>query len=261
MKNQSLFLIAFLFATSIFAQQQLKTIGGQVQAQALPIINAHVYNKNSLLGTITDANGNFSIQAKLGDTLLISHINFDKKQAYINKELLESKLFIVYLEAKVYALDEVNIPIKRSILFIDMKGIRPPKKINAISLKLPFAGKALKTIDYTKTLGIENGAVINLASLINTINGKKKKERELKAAKKRVEKLDELRSKFSDTFFYKHLKIRKGYINQFLEYCVLEGVFTFSGRKNSILLTDFIIQKSKRFTHKQIDQGTLLSKQ
>ena len=70
-----------------------------------PIPGANVFIKNTTVGTITDINGNFNIQASNEDIIVVSFIGF------ISREILVSdqSKFEVRLEEDVAELDEVVV--------------------------------------------------------------------------------------------------------------------------------------------------------
>lgn len=68
-------------------QQQMRSIKGIVVDEANePIIGANVIVKGTTYGTISDVNGNFSIEADGNATLEISYIGFLKKEVAINNQ-------------------------------------------------------------------------------------------------------------------------------------------------------------------------------
>jgi hypothetical protein len=244
----------------LFSQEKKNfELTGVVLSDSLTIENAHVINSTSLKGTFTNINGAFKLPVKVGDTLLISHINFNHKKVIISIAEKVTKHMNVNINVKTYTLDEVSLKKRKGIFYVDPQ-IMPHSMVNKSTLKLPYANVKAKP-ENKNILRPESGLAVNLVSLINTFNGKRKKIKELKNAKIKDQKLDKLRSKFQDSFFYVDLKIRDGFINHFLEYCIQEGIYTYRERNNSIKLTNYLIQKSKTYTHKQIDNDTLLSKQ
>jgi len=259
MKNCYSFLIALFFLTSLFSQKKKSIeLTGTVFSDSLLIEHVHIINKTSLKGTITNSNGIFKLPVNIGDTLHISHINYEIKNLVISITENITKKISVHLSAKTHALNEVFIKKKRSIFYVDPQ-IMPHAMVNATTLKLPYAN--VKAPPENKNIiRPESGLSVNLVSLINTFNGKRKKAKELKNAKISDQKHDALRGQFQDSFFYVDLKIRKGFINQFIAYCIKEGIHDYKEKDNIIKLTNYLIQKSKTYSYKQIDLDTLVSK-
>ena len=80
--------ISFLFVMvlcAIGAWAQALTVTGVVMAQDEPdpVIGANVMIKGSTNGTITDFDGNFSIQAKVGDVLQVSFMGYKPSEVRI----------------------------------------------------------------------------------------------------------------------------------------------------------------------------------
>lgn len=93
-------------ASSAVYQQSKTAIKGTIVDQAgIPIIGANVVIKGTLDGTITDIDGNFTIQAAKGDVLKVSYIGYNELDVVIGNE---AKLAIV-LKENTQAIDEVVI--------------------------------------------------------------------------------------------------------------------------------------------------------
>lgn len=73
-------LVAIFFPCSLWAQSL--TVTGVVMAEGEPdpVIGANVMVKGTTNGTITDFDGNFSLQAKSGDVLLISYMGYKSQE-------------------------------------------------------------------------------------------------------------------------------------------------------------------------------------
>ena len=69
-------IFSFLFSFGVFAQ----TISGVVESEDGPLPGATVQVKGSSIGTNTDFDGNFSIQANQGDVLIISFVGFNPQE-------------------------------------------------------------------------------------------------------------------------------------------------------------------------------------
>jgi hypothetical protein len=260
MKNCYTFLFTFFCLTSLFSQEK-KTfeLTGTVLSDSIAIENVHIINKTSLKGAFTNKNGVFILPVKVGDSLFVSHINMSSKTVIISIAEMVTKQISVNIYSKTHTLTEITLKKRRPFFYADTD-IMPHSMVNSTTLKLPYANVKQKP-ENKNVLRPESGLAVNLVSLINSFNGKRKKAKELKNAKKRDKKFDKLRSQFQDSFFYVDLKIRDGYINKFLEHCIKEGIYSYREKDNIIQLTNYLIQKSKVYPHKQIDNDTLLSKQ
>lgn len=86
--------------------QQLKKINGTItEASGVPIIGANVVVKGSTTGTVTDIDGNFSLEVSQGSSLEISYIGYLKKEIIIN----DKNSYLVQLTEDSKVLDEVVV--------------------------------------------------------------------------------------------------------------------------------------------------------
>ena len=78
-------MLLLLFPLGALAQQKL--IKGQVvDEMGEPIIGATVIVKGVTEGTITDIDGNFSIQGKVGSTLSVTYVGYAPLQVKVTKQ-------------------------------------------------------------------------------------------------------------------------------------------------------------------------------
>ncbi len=259
MKNCFAFLFTFFCLTALFSQKGKQfELTGTVFSDSLFVENVHIINKTNFKGTITNNLGKFMLPVKVGDTLLISHINFEVQKLVISvTDSLIAKIS-VNLYAKTHTLNEISLKKRRSIFYVDPQ-IMPKSMVNATTLKLPYAKVVPKKNDAITNFSLTSASV-NLDNLLNFFNGNAKKAKELKREKLKDIRLDKIRSQFTDYFFIHQLKIKKRYINQFLNYCLNSGIIRQFNNGNNIQLTKLLISESKTFPHKQIDVDTLLSK-
>lgn len=90
--------------TSSFAQQK-KTVKGTVLDDLGPVVGASVGIKGSNQGTITDVNGNFSMQISDGDVLVISYIGYQTQEV----KYAGQNSITIRLEASSQSLSEVVV--------------------------------------------------------------------------------------------------------------------------------------------------------
>lgn len=134
-------------------QQQKKITGQVLDSTGETIIGANIRVKGKSTGTITDIDGNFSINAKNGDILLISYIGYKTKEVQINNA---SQLNIT-LSPDTEILDEVIVvgygsqkkaTVTGSISQIDGDEM---KKANKVNLTSSLAGKTAGVIANTRS--------------------------------------------------------------------------------------------------------------
>jgi TonB-linked SusC/RagA family outer membrane protein len=140
-----LLIAMILFATQV-TLAQVKTIKGTVtDAVGIPLPSANVTIKGGTGGTSTDFDGSFTIEAKVGSTLVISYLGSETKNVVVG----ESNTIKVQLkEASSTALTEV---------VVTSLGIKKTRK------SLTYSAQELKGEELTR---------VKDANVINTIAGK-----------------------------------------------------------------------------------------
>lgn len=100
----SIFLLFALVQLNLKAQEQIK---GQVfdQASKKALAKVSILNKNSSLSTETDANGNFTIAAKIGDVIIYQLLGYTSDTVL----LINSKKVERFLRSTSNTLNTVNI--------------------------------------------------------------------------------------------------------------------------------------------------------
>lgn len=103
MKNTLLLIVLVGFIFSAKAQ----TVKGIVLSNNQPLENAYVYNQNSKQHAHTNQLGQFVInETKVGDSLVIGLLGYQKQNILLTKGLLNSSL-IINLDPKAFLLDEL----------------------------------------------------------------------------------------------------------------------------------------------------------
>ena len=97
-------LVLFLLVgfTSVFAQKQVKVSGKIVDEQNEPMIGVSVLEKGTTNGIITDLDGNYTLNANEGSTIVYSYIGYITQE----KKALEGTISIIMKEDSK-TLDEV----------------------------------------------------------------------------------------------------------------------------------------------------------
>ena len=108
MKNMKkvvlLIMLGLMVSFSVFAQQALKgTIRSKADKQPLPGVSVAI--KGTLTGGISDLDGNFSINVKSGDILVVSFIGYKTREIPVGSQTRMD----ILLEEDVALLDEVVV--------------------------------------------------------------------------------------------------------------------------------------------------------
>lgn len=167
-----------------FLHGQTVAIEGQLIADG-EVVGIHILNHSSQKFTIASAKGQFSIPAKLNDTLVISGISYELETVIINSQILKSKKVTISLTEKINLLDEVVVgSVLSGNLNADLanSGIEPA--VNFYNFGIPgYAGKPKTQTErrlYTAgdfkpihLLGLLAGS-LEVDPIINAISGRTK---------------------------------------------------------------------------------------
>lgn len=75
----------------------------------LPMNNVHIINTTRVIGTVSDGNGYFEINAKVNDTLLFSYLGFETIKLKVSNDWVKNKTSKIYLTERAYALEEIVV--------------------------------------------------------------------------------------------------------------------------------------------------------
>ena len=151
-----MFLMLLLCIGSVFMSyaQNTKTVTGKVsEVNGEPVMGANVTIAGTIIGTATDTNGNFTLQASEKDVLVVSYLGYVTKQIPIGT----NSRFEITLEEDLQKLDEVVVvgygtqkkaTLSGSVVAIDNKELVTTKNTNVQNMltgKLPGVRNIQKT--------------------------------------------------------------------------------------------------------------------
>ncbi len=173
--KSSLCLLLFAFFSFAELSAQNTKLQGKITNQE-DVEGIHVLNNNSRNNTVTDAFGNFSIGAKVTDTLVFSSVNYLPKQIEITETLLERGIVVVTLDKLINQLDEVFLGSRLSgNLEKDVKNIPVKEKVDFWTLGIPgFQGEPEEKISKVIPYGFIPTAV-NIEGVYKHLTGYYKK--------------------------------------------------------------------------------------
>lgn len=173
-KLKQLFAIVMFSLVTIPMYGQNRTISGTVKSEADDelLIGVSVKVKEAPGGTITDAQGRYTLQAKSGQTLVFSYIGFRTLEVKIDKQ----KSIDVSLREDTKMLDEVVVvgygTMKRSDLTGSVVSVSADdiKKTVVTSLDQALQGRAAG-VSVTQNSGAPGGGISVSIRGINSLNG------------------------------------------------------------------------------------------
>jgi hypothetical protein len=148
MLNKILYTALFLLSIQGFSQEikntdtlkrssLLVTLRGQVidNPNKEPLVAAHLFNLNSVIGTVSDENGMFELATTLNDTIYVSYLGYQSIKLKITNDLLKGNELVIELYEKTEQMDEIVINSYKliGVLEIDAKNV-PADKYSRIHI-------------------------------------------------------------------------------------------------------------------------------
>lgn len=199
--------------------KQLKAVVLNAQTDQ-PMESVHVVNLNKVIGTTTNAKGEFAISAAVNDTLYFSFLGFKSQKVRVTNDMFRFKDTEISLTELAYALEEVIVrPYSLTgYLEIDVKNLPLNNafqySISGLSVGYEAGNKNPSAV--TKVLG----AILNPADLLRNLFGKKPNQmRKLRQMKEDDQIRDLLASKFDRETLMELLQIEKLDIEDILNNC------------------------------------------
>jgi TonB-linked SusC/RagA family outer membrane protein len=168
-----LVLILLLPAAAVFGQTGRQTVNGKItDSEGVPLIGANIMLKGTTQGTVSDLDGNFTIQAAAEDVLLISYTG------YISQEILvgNQTSLAIQLEENTQQLEEIVVigygTSKKSDLTGAVASVTGDKLRNAITTNLDQALQGrIAGVQVTQNSGQPGGAASIRIRGANSITG------------------------------------------------------------------------------------------
>ena len=234
--NIWLFFILIIFSQLFYAQDRVVGVT-ENDADSKPISNVHVINLNSVVGTISNKDGVFEIDANVNDTLFFSYLGFKSIKVRVTNDLIKFKNSKIKLTELAYALEEIIVtPYKLTgYLEIDAKNV-------PISNSYRYSIPGLPTKGYEA--GSRNpgaiskvfGAIFNPVDFLYNLFGKKPKQlKKLQLMKDDFRIRELLNTKFDRETLVELLQIQKFDLDEILRNCSYSESFIVGANDLQIL--------------------------
>ena len=247
--KEILCLIIMLFAAHVQAQQ-FETV--LMNKDSLKIQDMHIINKTNNELSLSDENGKVKIAAKIGDTIFIHSVNFERKQIIVDAQMLSGNIAMI-LKDRTYELDPILIN-NRSI-FEKEKGVFiPGEHVNEETLKLPNVRKAKWTdqkelYQRMKTLKIPVTAIIttNIEQIYSYFSGDLQRKLDLKKFKQQEVVIHLMKADMGNYFFSDILKLEENEIDPFINFCGQEDLLDLYVANRPFQLADKMLSSINAF--------------
>lgn len=177
-------------------------IKGKVNADISDLEGINVENVESEKTTVTDKQGYFYINAKVGETLVLSSIQLKKVYRIIIESDLDKELIYILMSAKTIDLKEIVIE---------------KSEINAVSEGIVSKNQKNYTPAERKVRTATTGL---LDPLLNKISGRTEMLKKGVAVEKNEKALVRLEYLFEENYFVEKLKIPQEFVKGFQYYAV-----------------------------------------
>jgi len=142
MLKRIVYIVLFLISVKGISQDLIKIdtlknttiafpLKGQVvdQLDKTPLKGAHIFNLNSVFGTITNENGDFEIAIAVSDTIYVSYLGYQSIKLKITNDLLKGNELVIELYEKAEEISEVVVKSHKliGVLEIDAKNVPKDK--------------------------------------------------------------------------------------------------------------------------------------
>ena len=239
MKEKLLSTLLFFTSPFIFSQ----VIKGKVMFNNYAIRNVEIINSNSRTLTVSDANGYFSIDAKMNDILVFVAKNYEVAKIIVNPLIINNKDLIIELVLKAEELKEVVIT-KMPSIKLSSNAKYGVEKLDKYGLE--------KSAYTPKVIGVNMGTIENGMDFIrigSMIGGLFKREKEPVKKESPIAPFKDLaKTSCKQSYFLETLKLKPEEIELFLEFCDADPKSnTIAESKNILITMDFLLEKSIDF--------------
>lgn len=163
-----LFNLAFLIFSSGFSQET-RTLKGKILADSI-LAPVHVINLKQQKGNLSDLQGNFEISAAVGDSILFTSVQYQRKSLQVSRSMLEKGNIEVTLVEDLNELAEVRLHKFSGNLEKDLQKI---DTYNLNELRIPYQKRDPITKDkrmlHTATT---SAGGVPLDGLLNKLSGR-----------------------------------------------------------------------------------------
>jgi len=244
METKSKYQVLFFFFWSCLSlvAQDNKALKGQFTGANLEKSFINVININQYKATISQLNGKFEIEAKVGDSILISSIQYSEIKFVVKPDFFKENIEIP-LKLKVNELLDVNIyslglsgDLKKDIKNIKTDGF------SQTQLGFPAYKQKYTRAERRLYSAMSSQGGIPIDYLFNIINGNIKKYKKLIEYERTDRNKNKLNNLFSSKFYTDDLNIDKALVEDFIYYCIEKNtkVVKLIRKRNKLLLLELL---------------------
>lgn len=241
-------MLCLAFLGTLGAKAQRKTIDGQIFASG-EVVGVNIINKTAGRYDISDDEGRFEIAAQVGDTLIISALQYMIKEIGIDAGIVRSKQVLVNLEDNVTALDEVRVgKVLTGNLLLDIGNSEAKREPNFYDLGIPgYTGRRKTQSERRLNEATTGGGIVPLNPIINWITGRTKQLKNRVKIEDQDLRMNRTRSELAEVLFeIDNLAELKR--NEFFFFAAEDPKFLeLSKQDNDLAMVEYLTAKLKEF--------------
>ncbi|HZW63927.1 MAG TPA: carboxypeptidase-like regulatory domain-containing protein [Flavobacteriaceae bacterium] len=263
-------LLFFLIPATILAQDTERvTIEGRIIANDNDVENVTVFNASSNKGTITNINGEFTLEVALNDMLTLSALQFQQLKVTISQDVLNTKRLTVFLVERVNKLSEVVLlPYGLSgNIASDISSIETfNPDLDAIYFGVNDISSYEFPDDYQSSVeniamnqghiryGLDIGAILGVVA-VNIFGKNEAKNSQLQKIAE-TSKNKKLTDVYAHAFLSSALNIPQDKVTEFIGFIEREPFdYTLLNEGNEMKLLEFLVTKRKAFSTNNSDKN------
>lgn len=210
-----------LFSFTAFSQETTSVKGTIINSNTLlPIWNVNIVNTNKVRGAVSDAKGQFEIQADVNDILLVSCLGFQSIEVKVTNDWIKNQNTRIKITEKAYALEEIVIPPYELTGYLEVDSKLIPERENywysIAGLTKRYEGGENSPNAFNRVIG----SLFNPADALYNFFGKKPKElKKLKELRKDDNLRNILQNRYDRQTIYLMFGINEKELNEILERC------------------------------------------
>mgnify|MGYP001140784442 CR=1 FL=1 len=220
-----------------------------------PLQGAHLFNLNSVIGTIANDEGQFELVTKVNDTIYVSYLGYQSIKLKITNDLLKGNELVIELHEKTEEITEVVVKSHKlvGVLEIDAKNVPKDKyaRIHIVGLPQTYEVGTRTRRNYTSPID----ALFRPIDFVYSMFGKKPKQ--LKKLKK-LRKDDNLRKmlegKFNRELMMEYLDMDAQELTELLNECNYSDYFIKSASDLQLIEAILLCYEN----HKAIKKGSTI---
>jgi len=220
-----------------------------------PLNGAHLFNLNSVIGTIANNEGKFELATRPNDTIYISYLGFQSIKLKITNDLLKGNELVIELHEKTEQIEEIVVKSHKliGVLEIDAKSVPKDKysRIHIVGLRQTYEVGSRAKRDYTSPID----ALFKPIDFVYNMFGKKPKQlKKLKKLRKDDDLREMLEGKFNRELMMEYLDLDAQELTELLNECNYSDYFIKSASDLQLIEAVLLCYEN----HKAIKKGSTI---